>query len=139
MRYCEHCGGKLESNATFCPNCGAKISKKEKEVASGTVINENNTASNPVKDNTTTALVCSTIGFLCCTYVSIPGLILSIISLKDIKDGKISSEKKWMAIMGIILSVLGIGLLIYNLIDPSRSQEIIDKLTKQFNNEFICK
>lgn len=28
MKFCEHCGGKLENNPEFCPNCGAKIEKK---------------------------------------------------------------------------------------------------------------
>ena len=39
MRYCEHCGGKLDNNATFCQNCGAKI--EVKEVVNGTIINNN--------------------------------------------------------------------------------------------------
>ncbi len=139
MKYCEHCGGKLTDNQEFCPNCGAKVEKnKSTEVATGTVVNNNGATT---KDNTTTAFVCSIIGFLCCTYVAIPGLILSIISLKDMKEGKISSEKKWMAITGIVLSVLGLAFMIYNIANPSRNQEIINKITEQFNvqNEFILK
>ncbi len=129
MKFCEHCGGKIDGNQEYCPNCGAKI-EKNKEAVSGTVVNNNGTT---VKDNTTTAFVCSIVGFLCCTYVAIPGLILSIISLRDMKEGKISSEKKWMAITGIVLSALGIILLIYNIANPTRNEELIKRITEQFN------
>ena len=62
MKFCEHCGAKLENGATYCPNCGAKVEIKEK--VNGTVVN-NNENTNQVKDNTTTAFVCSIIGALC--------------------------------------------------------------------------
>ena len=138
MRYCEHCGGKLEDNHKVCPNCGANVEKIKSEVVNGTVVDNVTT---PVKDNTTTAFVCSIIGFLCCTYVAIPGLILSIISLKDMKEGKISSEKKWMAIMGIVLSVLGLAFMIYNIANPTRNEELIKQITDKLNleNEVIFK
>ena len=130
MKYCEHCGGKLESGAEFCPNCGAKV---EKEVVNGTVVNESSTTTTIVKDNTTTAFVCSIIGALCCTYVAIPGLILSIMSLRDMKEGKISSEKKWMAIAGIVLSAIGLIQLVYNLMYPAHNQEIVNDIMNKLN------
>ncbi|MBQ8892455.1 MAG: zinc-ribbon domain-containing protein [Bacilli bacterium] len=98
MKYCEHCGSELKSGVEFCPNCGAKVGGKKEKVA-GEVVKNTNTTTTGVKDNTTAAFVCSIIGALCCTYVAIPGLILSIMALKDMKEGKISSEKKWMAIV----------------------------------------
>ena len=125
MKFCEHCGSKLENGATYCPNCGAKVEIKEK--VNGTVVN-NNENTNQVKDNTTTAFVCSIIGALCRAYVAIPGLILSIMSLKNMNDGKISSEKKWMAIIGIVLSCIGIIQMVYNFIHPN--QEIINKVNE---------
>ncbi|MBR3660333.1 MAG: DUF4190 domain-containing protein [Bacilli bacterium] len=130
MKYCEHCGGKLDSNAEYCPNCGAKVDKKE--VVNGTVV-DNSSNKAQVKDNTVTALVCSVIGALCCTYVAIPGLILSITSLKDMKDGKISSERKWMAIVGIIFSVIGVVQLFYNLMYPAHNQEIVNNIMDKLN------
>lgn len=62
-------------------------------------------------------------------------------SLKDMKEGKISSDKKWMAITGIVLSSLGIILMIYNIANPSRNEELIKNITEKFNleNEFIFK
>ena len=62
------------------------------------------------------------------TYVAIPGLILSIMSLKDMNDGKISSEKKWMAIIGIVLSCIGIIQMVYNFIHPN--QEIVNEVNE---------
>ena len=133
MKYCEHCGSKLEKETAFCPNCGAAIKGKKEEV-SGTVVN-NNGVETKVKDNTTTAFVLSLIGALCCTYVAIPGLIMSILALRDMKEGKISSDKKWMAIAGIILSCIGLVQLVYNFMYPQHNQELIDKFTKSFTNE----
>ena len=136
MKYCEHCGARLEGKVEYCPNCGAKVNGG-KEVVVGTVVdNSNNTT---VKDNTTTGFVLSIIGFLCCTYVAIPGLIISIMSLKNMNEGKISSEKKWMAIFGIVLSVLGIAFLIYNLMYPERNQQIVEEIMKKIQNEFLFK
>ena len=54
MKYCEHCGGKLEGDVTYCPNCGAAVSKDDnKQVVEGQVVN--NTTNSTVKDNTTLA------------------------------------------------------------------------------------
>ena len=130
MKYCEHCGNKLENGGEFCSKCGAKLNSNEK--VTGEVVNNTKTG---VKDNTTTAFVCSIIGALCCTYVAIPGLVLSIMSLRDMKEGKISSEKKWMAIVGIVLSCIGLIQLVYNFMYPQHNQEIINNFTKQFTNE----
>lgn len=123
MNYCEHCGSKLEKGVMFCPNCGAKVEAKEE--VSGTIVNNN---TGEVKDNTTAAFVCSIIGALCCTYVAIPGLILSIIALKDMNEGKISSEKKWMAIVGIVLSCIGLIQMVNNFVHPN--QEVVDKINE---------
>lgn len=128
MKYCEHCGGKLEGEVTYCPNCGASIDKKEeKEVVTAT----DGTVNTTVKDNTTVAFVCSIIGALCCTYVAIPGLILSIQSLNQMKEGKISSEKKWMAIVGIVLSAIGLIQMVYNFIHPN--QDVVNKVNELLN------
>ncbi len=135
MNYCEHCGGKLESGVAYCPNCGAQVKEKIKESDIKVETNIQNNLNNTtiVKDNTTAAFVCSLIGALCCTYVAIPGLILSIQSLNYMKEGKISSEKKWMAIAGIVLSAIGIIQMIYNFINPAHNQEIIKEISDKFN------
>ena len=131
MKYCEQCGGELKENADFCPNCGSKV-KKDKEVVNATVV-ENNLNNTTVKDNTTIAFVCSIIGALCCTYVAIPGLILSIQSLQNMKDGKISNEKKWMAIAGIVLSAIGLVQMIWNFTHMDQANQRVQDLMNQFN------
>ena len=131
-KFCTHCGSELKGGASFCPNCGASVNDfKKEEVVTGTVVNNNGSTTTIVKDNTTLAFVCSIIGFLCCTYVAIPGLILSIQSLNDMKEGKIDSKNKWMAITGIVLSCLGLVQMVYNFINPN--QEIMDKINDFFN------
>ena len=83
MKYCEQCGKELKKGVEYCPNCGAKVNKDDKEVVNASVVDNNTNTT--VKDNTTIAFVCSIIGALCCTYVAIPGMILSIQSLKQIE------------------------------------------------------
>lgn len=141
MNYCEHCGSKIDSGSLYCSNCGAPINKKEKEVVNGTIVNNQYNDGKMVKDNTTTAFVCSLIGFLCCAILAIPGLILSIQSLQLMKEGKISSDKKWMAIAGIILSSIGLVLWIYNILNPANTEEIIRKVTEKLDleNAFLFK
>lgn len=134
MKYCEHCGGKLEGDVTYCPNCGAKI---KHEVLNGDVINNQNLNMNQSvsNDNTTVAaFVCSLIGLICCCgLVAIPGFILSIMSLVNMQNGKISSEKKGLAIAALILSILAILSGIFNLFTPNYNKEIIDNIENQFN------
>ncbi len=72
-------------------------------------------------------------GALCCTYVAIPGLILSIQSLQQIKEGKISSDKKWMAIAGIVLSSIGLIQMVWNFTHLQENTNRIQDVINQFN------
>ena len=134
MKYCNQCGGELKGNVEFCPNCGAKVNKDNKEVVNATVVDNNANNNTTVKDNTTIAFVCSIIGALCCTYVAIPGLILSIQSLQQMKEEKISNDKKWMAIVGIVLSVIGIVTMIWNFTHMDQANQRVQDLINQFNS-----
>ena len=117
-KFCAHCGSELEDKAGFCKNCGAAVEEVTEKVEANVVGNNTGEVvnNNTAKDNTTIAFVCSVIGALCCTYVAIPGLILSIMCLKDMNDGKIDSKNKWMAIVGIVLSCIGLIEMVINLI-----------------------
>ena len=134
MKYCGNCGTQINEGVEICPNCGAK-NNNQGVVVTGEIVNNQSVNTNTKtgeKDNVTTAFVCSIIGCLCCTYVAIPGLILSIMALKDMKEGKISSEKKWMAITGIVLSALGLIQMVNNFVNPNpdvqrRVDEIFNK------------
>ncbi len=134
MKYCEYCGNKIENGAEYCSNCGAKI---RHEVLSGEVVNNSHINMNQSmsNDNTTVAaFICSLIGLICCCgLVAIPGFILSIISLINMQNGKISSEKKGLAIAALILSILAILCGIFNFFTPNYNKEIIDDIENQFN------
>jgi len=138
MKFCEHCGSELKDNSQFCANCGAEIKKTagEKEQVQATVVSSN-PSNTTEKDNTVAGFVCAIIGALCCTYVAIPGLILSIQSLQKMNAGKIDSKRKWMAIVGIVLSVIGLIQMIYNFThldeQSARIQETIDQFQNAFN------
>ena len=138
MKYCEHCGKEIKEGSEFCESCGAAVTKKENnQPVEGQVVNNTNPTTPTTKDNTVLAFVLSIIGALCCTYCAIPGLILSIQALQQMKDGKISSKNKWMAIVGIVLSAIGIVQMIWNLthIDEAnqRIQDIISKVNESSN------
>lgn len=75
--------------------------------------------SKSTNDNTVTAFVLSLLGFLCCTYLAIPGLIMSILSLQKINNGSISNKHKGLAIAGIILGAIGIIVMINNIVNPN--------------------
>lgn len=113
-KYCSNCGKEVPESEAFCGNCGSALNNTNLSSNSAS----NNSSS---KDSVVAGFVCSIIGFLCCTYVAIPGLILSIQSLQKINRGETSSDKKWMAIIGIILSILGICMMIYNFINPNEN------------------
>lgn len=113
-KFCGKCGKEINAESGFCPNCGAAIGGGEN------LTNDIQKNSDVVtkKDNSVTGFVLSLIGFLCCTYVAIPGVIVSFLTFQDMNSGKISSKNKGLVIAGIILGVLGILLMIKNLISP---------------------
>lgn len=124
-KFCFNCGKEIMEGEAFCKNCGASLNNATNNQNTNIQnVNNNNQTSNQTKDNAVIGFVCSLVGFLCCTYVAIPGLIYSIMAYNDIKNGKIKSDKKWMAILGIILGALGIITLFMNLINPN--QEIVE-------------
>ena len=116
-KFCSNCGKELQENQAVCLNCGVMVNKED---------NSNNKTKS--KDKGLIGFVCSLIGFFCCTYVAIPGLALSIMALKENKDGNgSSSNSKGFAIAGIILGVLGIIVMINNIINLNGSgQELIN-------------
>lgn len=119
-KFCPNCGKEAASNESFCSGCGTDLNNVTNEKnLSNVVSNSNVNTTTDQKDYTVAGFVCSLVGFLCCTYVAIPGLIFSIMSYNDMKNGKISSDKKWMAITGIVLSVLGLLFMVYNFINPN--------------------
>lgn len=113
--FCRTCGTQLNTDTGFCPSCGSPITANNNQtVVSDNMYNQVNTGE---KDNTVTAFVLSLLGFLCCTYLAIPGLIMSITSLQKINKGQLAPKNKGLAIAGIILGGLGILTLVINIIN----------------------
>lgn len=124
-KFCGKCGKEINIDSGFCPNCWAEITLGENfennmVTNNGSVsqTSEQNNNSDTKKDNAVTGFVFSLLGFLCCTYLAIPGVIISFLTFQDMNNGKVSSKNKALAIAGIILGILGIIIMIKNLISP---------------------
>lgn len=110
-KFCKNCGKEINMETGYCSNCGTRIDDEP------TVTNIETSNINEKKDNTVTAFVLSLLGFLCCSYLAIPGLVMSIMSLQNMNNGNLSTKNKGLAIAGIILGALGIILMINNLVN----------------------
>ena len=113
---CDKCGSEVDSNAKFCPNCGAKIEPTEKaervEVVEATV---KDNSGNKVNNTEIGYNVMSIVGFVL-SFILIPkfclvALVISIIALVQISKTK--EKGKGLAIAGIAISSL---IVIYGLI-----------------------
>ncbi len=113
---CDKCGSEVDSNAKFCPNCGAKIEPTEKaervEVVEATVKGD---SGNKVNNTEIGYNVMSIVGFVL-SFIPIPkfrlvALVISIIALVQISKTK--EKGKGLAIAGIAISSL---IVIYGLI-----------------------
>lgn len=86
MKYCENCGKELANGV--CPNCNGDNTQ-----------NNNNIQS----QNKTNAY--SIVGFVLSFFISIAGLIVSIIGLKKSKE---MNNGKGLSIAGIVISIVGL-------------------------------
>lgn len=88
--FCKNCGREISDNAAVCPHCGVQV---------GRLSNGGETEGN----------VIAIVGFVFAFLVPIVGLICSIIGYNKAKAG---APYKGLALAGIILSVVDIGLCI---------------------------
>lgn len=103
--FCKNCGNRVNANDIYCPHCGYKIA--------------NNTRGNIIAnydDKAISGLALSFFGLLFCTFFSIIGLIVSIINLQNINNGKISDKNKVIVIAGIAVGALGLFYFLGNII-----------------------
>ncbi len=138
MANCKNCGNEL-NGAKFCASCGtaveevAPVQPMPAQPVPGQPMPAQQMPGQPMpaqpmpgqpmpgntlpKDNMGLAgFICGLVGFLCCTYVAIPGLICSILSMKNVKAGKVDPKNKWMGIVGLVLSILGLVIMVINII-----------------------
>ena len=119
---CDKCGSEVDSNAKFCPNCGAKIESTEKaervEVVEATV-KEN--SGNKVNNTEIGYNVMSIVGFVLSFIPKLwlVALVISIIALVQISKTKEKGKGKGLAIAGIAISssivIIGLIALIFAL------------------------
>lgn len=116
--FCQHCGKQIEDDATFCPNCGAKVGAapapegekdeffKDVPAPAPTPVQQQQAvpqqtyyAQQPAKTNTL-----AIVGFIMSFFVTIAGLICSIIGLKQCNQT--GEGGKGLAIAGIVISAV---------------------------------
>ena len=97
-KFCGQCGSMLEDNK--CPKCDVKEVKKVEN-------NETKTGTNALA---ITGFVLSLTTLLLGVLSAIPGLILSIVGLNQIK--KTGEEGRGLAIAGIIISSVLLGFIL---------------------------
>ena len=92
-KFCSNCGKKIEKNDSFCQYCGNKV------VEEVTVEKVENTEVTPRNGM---ALA----GFILSFFVSVLGLIFSIIGL--VKSKNLNGDRRGLVIAGIIISAISI-------------------------------
>ena len=92
--YCNNCGKEIDDNAVVCPHCGSATEKLS-------------AATTPTAKNSL-ALV----GLILSFFITLAGLIVSIVALKRSKQPEYAGDGKGMAIAGIVVSAVEMGLAI---------------------------
>ena len=91
--FCKNCGKEVSDNAVICPNCGVATDNYMK------------TNAQPAQKNTM-----AIVGFILSFFVTIAGLIISIIAYKNAKKPEYNGDGKSFALAGIIISAVSMGL-----------------------------
>ncbi len=89
--FCKNCGKEIDDNAIVCPNCGVQVKSIEAPQ------NNANTNSNTI----------AIVGFVFSFLIALVGLICSIMGYKNAKQG---APYKGLALAGIIISAVSMGL-----------------------------
>ena len=92
--FCKNCGKEVDDDAKFCPKCGKTI---DEEV----IRSDNQTSNNQQNSGAATYNTMSIVGFIFSFFMSLVGLILSIIGYKQAKKEGGSTA---LAVAGIIIS-----------------------------------
>jgi uncharacterized protein YacL len=92
-KFCGNCGSKMDSDASFCVNCGT---------ANSGVVKPNYSSDTAWTNGFAIA------GFICSFVFALVGLILSIVGVQ--KADEHNGELKGLAIAGIIIAAINMAL-----------------------------
>ena len=92
--FCVHCGKELSDEAVICPACGIPTGKMNVKATHGSETN-----------------VLAVVGFILSFFISLAGLICSIIGYK--KAPEYGGNGKGLALAGIIISAVEIGIEVF--------------------------
>ncbi len=95
MKYCSHCGERMEDGRAVCPRCGASAT------ASPTSETPDRKEGDPVN-----ALCVA--GFVCSFFFAVVGLVLSIVGFYQTKGGS-NSTNRGLSIAGIVISAVSLS------------------------------
>ncbi len=91
--YCKNCGNEIYEHASACPKCGCPTGTNNSPATQG----------NPNKTNTL-----AIVGFILSFFVSIAGLICSIIARKQIRET--GEGGSGLALAGLIISIASVAI-----------------------------
>ncbi len=94
--FCPKCGGQVDGNAPFCPNCGAALGQPQAQPQQTTYVYQQQ----PAQQTNIYAILGLVFAFL----FPVVGLILSIIGLNKSKE--MNGEGHGLALAGLIVSIV---------------------------------
>lgn len=112
--YCKHCGNQIDNGAKFCSSCGAKVSEDEEvspfDLPPSAPYRQSYYSPPPpppppAQNDSTNENMIAVIGFVLSFFISVAGLVCSIIGYQNAQKG---GKYKGFAIAGIAVSITSI-------------------------------
>ena len=90
--FCNHCGKEIPDEAVICPHCGCQIKSLQ-----------------PAQKTSNSAKTLAIVGFILSFFISLAGLIVSIVALNKYKV-QTDQSGKGLAKAGLIISIVWMAL-----------------------------
>lgn len=122
MKHCEYCHEMLESDMSFCPNCGAPIEKPAEPVIAAPTAQ---TAAPKTDGFSVAALILGILSVFCCCFgalFSILAIVFGAIALSRIAKTKNSGKE--MAVVAIVLGSIMLVLTLAGILASAVTGEI---------------
>lgn len=111
-KFCVKCGAELEDDAVFCDDCGTQqvVQQVPVETVAGSLPNKNQLVSGEKRKHSGFGIASFVLGILSALTFGIffvpeiLGIIFGIVGLTD------KSKKMVLAVIGLVLSIIGLGI-----------------------------